>query len=95
VVFYSRARELSAVRPVAWKAHFISQGAYGLFGDRVVHDTPELYNLDADPSETFNVADAHPDIIARLRQVAATHQATVSPYPSRLEARIGDESPRP
>jgi arylsulfatase A-like enzyme len=89
-VFYYRARELYAVRQGAWKAHFISEGAYGQFGDRIVHDTPELYHLDIDPSEQFNVADAHPDVIARLRQVAADHQATVAPYPSRLEARIGE-----
>jgi arylsulfatase A-like enzyme len=89
-VFFYRARDLYAVRQGAWKAHFISEGAYGQFGARVVHDTPELYNLDVDPSEQFDVAEAHPDVIARLRQVAADHQATVAPYPSRLEARIGE-----
>lgn len=90
VVFYYRQRELYAVRLGAWKAHFISQGAYGQFGDRVVHQTPELYNLDHDPSEKYNLAAAHPDVIARLRKVAADHQATVAPYPSRLEARVGE-----
>jgi arylsulfatase A len=89
-VFYYRQRELYAVRQGAWKAHFISEGAYGQFGGKVVHDTPELYNLDIDPSEAFNVAAAHPDVVSQLRKVAADHQATVVPYPSRLEARIGD-----
>jgi arylsulfatase A-like enzyme len=93
-VFYYRQRELYAVREGAWKAHFISEGAYGQFGDRVVHETPELYNLDRDPSERFNVAAAHPDVVGRLRAMAAAHLAGVAPYPSRLEARIGD-SPTP
>ncbi|MGH9371167.1 MAG: hypothetical protein ACRD15_06515 [Vicinamibacterales bacterium] len=54
-----------------------------------MHETPELYNLEHDPSEMFNVSDAHPDVVARLKKVAADHLATVAPYPSRLEARIG------
>jgi arylsulfatase A len=90
-VFFWRQRELYAVRQGAWKAHFISEGAYGQFGGKVVHETPELYNLDQDPSEQFNVAAAHPDVVARLRKVAADHQAGIAPYSSRLEARIGDK----
>jgi arylsulfatase A-like enzyme len=93
-VFFWRQRELYAVRQGAWKAHFISEGAYGQFGGKVVHETPELYNLDQDPSEQFNVAAAHPDVVARLRKVAADHQAGIAPYSSRLEARIGDPATR-
>ena len=89
-VFYWRERDLFAVRQGAWKAHFISQGAYGQFGGRVVHETPELYNLDVDPSEKYEISAAHPDVVARLRKVAADHLATIAPYPSRLEARIGE-----
>lgn len=88
-VFYWRQRELYAVREGAWKAHFITEGAYGQFGGKTVHETPELYNLDHDPSEKFDIAAAHPDVVARLRKVAADHQAGIAPYPSRLEARIG------
>lgn len=87
-VYYWRQRELYAVRQGAWKAHFITEGAYGQFGDKLVHETPELYNLEHDPSEKFNIADAHPDVVALLKKVAADHLATVEPYPSRLEARI-------
>jgi len=88
-VVYWRQRDLYAIRQGAWKAHFISQGAYGQFGNRIVHDTPELYNLDQDPSEQFNVAEMHPGIVDRLREAAADHLATIAPYPSRLEAVIG------
>ncbi len=94
-VLYYRERELYAIRQGQWKAHFVSQGAYGQFGGRIVHDTPELYDLDVDPSETTNVAAAHPDVIERLRQAAAAHLATVEPYPSRLEARIPADTPAP
>ena len=89
-VFYWRQRELYAVREGAWKAHFISEGAYGQFGGKTVHETPELYNLDHDPSEKYNIAALHADVVARLKNVAAQHQAGIAPYPSRLEARIGE-----
>jgi arylsulfatase A-like enzyme len=88
-VFYWRERELYAVRQGPWKVHFISQGAYGQFGGRLAHETPELYNLDHDPSEKYEIGSAHPDVVERLRRVAAAHLATIQPYPSRLEARIG------
>ena len=29
---------------------------------------PQLYDLDADPGEARNVADAHPEIVERLRK---------------------------
>lgn len=94
-VYYWRQRELYAVRQGPWKAHLITQGAYGQFGPKVVHDTPELYNLDHDPSERYDRADRHPDVLARLRAAADAHLATIEPYPSRLEARIGDPAPVP
>jgi arylsulfatase A-like enzyme len=88
-VFFYRQRDLYAVRHGPWKAHFISEGSYNQFGPRIVHDVPELYQLDHDPSERFNVAAGHPDLVERLRRLAADHTAGVVPYPSRLEARIG------
>jgi arylsulfatase A-like enzyme len=30
---------------------------------------PQLYDLDADPSETRNVAESHPDVLDQLRQI--------------------------
>jgi arylsulfatase A-like enzyme len=93
-VFFYRQRDLYAVREGPWKAHFISEGSYSQFGPRIVHDAPELYQLDHDPSERFNVAAGHPDVVERLRRLAADHKAGVAPYPSRLEARIGGSATR-
>ena len=88
-VLYYRQRDLYAIRQGPWKAHFITQGAYGQGRDRTEHDVPELYNLDEDPSEQYELSASHPEIVSRLRALAAEHAAGVSPYPSRLEARIG------
>ena len=53
-----------------------------------IHDTPELYNLEVDPGEQWNVADAHPEVIRELTAAARTHTQTVRPVPSQLEIPI-------
>lgn len=50
-VFYWREEQLYAVRVGPWKAHFITQGCYGLGEKRQEHATPLLYNVENDPSE--------------------------------------------
>ncbi len=75
-VFYYRTGDLWAVRKGPWKAHFITRSAYGA-DPQVVHDTPELYNLQNDPSEKYNVADEHPEVIAEIQAVVARHNANM------------------
>lgn len=88
--FYYRGETLYAVRMGPWKAHFITEWEYADDTERIVHDTPELYHLDRDPSEKYNVAAEHPDVIDEIRRAVARHEADLERVPSRLEARIGD-----
>jgi len=89
--FY-RGTALYAVRHGAFKAHFITRSEYG--GESpVAHDPPLLYNLAEDPSEKFDVASRYPDVVARIRAVAAAHQKTVEPAEGQLEARIPANAP--
>ncbi|MCM5662553.1 sulfatase family protein [Galbibacter mesophilus] len=66
-IYYYRSTELFAYREGPYKVHFVTQGAYGQFGGREEHRQPLLYNLNEDPSEKYNIADKHPEIIARLQ----------------------------
>lgn len=84
VVFYYRGTEVYAVRKGAYKAHFITQPEYG-GGKREVMDTPALYNLNVDPSEMYNVANDHPEVIEEIKQVLAEHLKTVVPVENQLE----------
>jgi len=84
-VLYYRGTRLMAMRVGPWKAHFITQESYTGNNKAVEHDPPVLYNLEVDPSEKWNVAADHPDIIAAIKSAAARHKETVEPVPSQLE----------
>ena len=82
-----RGSRLMALRNGAFKAHFITQSEYG--GEApMTHPTPELYNLDVDPSEKYNIAAQHPEVIAEMRRLAEEHKKGIPPVQSRLEARV-------
>jgi arylsulfatase A len=86
-MFYWRGSKLHAVRHGSFKAHFITQSEYG--GEAAVTlATPELYNLDHDPSEKWNVAAKHPDVIAEIRRIAEAHIKAIPPVQNHLDQRI-------
>lgn len=82
--FYYRGTKLMAARVDPWKAHFMTQDGYGQPSPEV-HDPPLLFNLEVDPSEQYDVAGKHAEVIAEIRQVVAQHVADLQPAPSQLE----------
>ena len=83
VVYFYRGTRLFAVRKGPWKMHYITQSAY--VGDTpVTHDPPALYQLDRDPSERFNVAAEHPDIISDIERTVAAHREVMVMAPTQL-----------
>lgn len=84
---YWRGSKLMSLRHGSFKAHFITQSEYG--GEAAVtHATPELYNLDIDPSEKWNIAAKHPDIVAEMRRLAEEHKKAIPPIQNHLDKRI-------
>lgn len=45
----------------------------------------QLFNLQQDPSERFNIAPQHPDVIAEIEKMILAHKATVKPPESQLD----------
>ena len=78
-LFYYWDSELRAIRKGNYKAHFITSGAYGEGEPRTVHTPPLLFDLAQDPGERYNIAAAHPDIVADLTREAEAHRRTVVP----------------
>jgi arylsulfatase A-like enzyme len=87
-MYYWREGELYAVRQGPWKAHFITQGCYGRGPEKQQQEVPELYHLDQDPGEQYDVADRHPEVVQRLLRLAEAHRAGVQPVDNQLEKRM-------
>jgi len=84
VVYYYRGTQVYAIRKGAWKAHFITQPEYGS-DIKTVQDPPLLFNVNVDPSEKYNVAEQHPDVIAEIKQILEKHLSTLVPVENQLE----------
>ena len=87
VFFYYRGTQLYAARKGPYKAHFITQSAYGP-DTPVRHDPPLLFHLGHDPSERFDIAGDHPDVLADIAEEVRRHRATVTPVKSQLEETV-------
>jgi len=78
-IFYYFDDRLTAVRQGSWKLHLETiESASGETESRN-HEHPLLFNLAHDPSERFNVADQHPDVVERLMGLINEHRANVTP----------------
>jgi len=99
-VLYYRGQKVYAARKGDFKAHFITQNEYGsqtahpitvpaidLQNQPTIQDPPLLYNLSIDPSEKFNIADKHPEIIEEIRKMVDQHLAGIEPVANQLEIR--------
>jgi hypothetical protein len=51
------------------------------------HDPPLLFHLENDPSEKYDLAKDHADVIAEIAKLVSEHQAGLSAPPSQLELR--------
>ena len=89
-LFYYASR-LVAVRQGPYKLHLNRQPAQSgqpapgvPAGQAAASSGPELYNLDVDPSEKFDLAKQRPDIVAKLQRLADEHEASVTLAPTQL-----------
>jgi arylsulfatase A len=73
---------LSAVRRDSFKGFFVMPVA-----DTASSATPQLYNLDQDPSEKYDLAAKHPEIVAELRKLADDHAKTVVAVKNQIATR--------
>ena len=85
-------RQLQAVRSGKWKLHFPhpyrtmseKKGADGMPGDyRQARTDLALYDLEADPGETANLAGRHPDVVERLTRLGDAARRELGDAPPR------------
>ena len=71
--YYFSGYNLQAVRRGPWKLAIAPQNdAFDKTTAEASKTNPRLYNLDTDIGETTNVADKHPQVVAKLTKLAAT-----------------------
>lgn len=86
---YYRGGQLYAYRQGPWKLHFIVEGAYGQPPEKTELAEPQLFHLQRDPSERFDVAAENPEVVARMLDAVAIHRAGLSVAPPLFDARLG------
>ena len=93
IIFY-REREVYAIRYGKYKAHFIIKGAYNYppgSNEKIVLETPLLFNLDEDPSEKHNIAEKYPEKVEEIKLIAQNHINSFNPPESLLESRNSEK----
>jgi len=64
--FYFRGRRVEAIRKGEWKLRMSRHLRNDV--EEGIPLTPELFNLNRDPSERYNVADQHPELVEELME---------------------------
>ena len=68
---------LCGIRKGNYKAHFVTHDGYAK-EEPTKHDPPLLFDVAEDPSEKFNVAAEHPEVVAELIKIYKEHLASVT-----------------
>lgn len=85
---YWKSAELCAIRSGKWKLHFTIQDPV-TYWKKTKLETPELYNLETDISEKYNIAEQHPEVVKQLLAMAEVHKTDTSDgLPDNLAGRI-------
>ncbi len=87
-MLYYRRDEVCAVRLGPHKVHYITETEYHRDNQYTIHDTPLLYNVEVDPSEKFNIAEDHPEVLEKVKALVEKHKTTVKPVPNELAKKL-------
>ncbi len=78
LMIYYNGDEVYAVRKGSYKAHYITFSGYGKDSPQK-HDPPLLFDLPNDPGERFDVAAAHPEVVADIQRELEKYRSTLVP----------------
>lgn len=90
-MFYYHGNRLFAVRKGEFKLYYYQNNPMGYPEKLEKLETPTLYNLNTDPSERFNLAESHPEVVEQIKKLTAFHQANMVFGETQLEKIIGQD----
>ena len=88
-MYYYHGTRIFAARQGDYKLYFYRNNPLGYPEKMEKLKTYQLYNLQQDASERYDLAGKHPEIISQIEALVLRHQQTVQPVASNLEKRIG------
>lgn len=87
-MLYYHSTRIFAARKGDFKLYFYKNNPAGYPEKMEKLETYTLYNVQHDPSERFNIAAKHPEMVREIEEMVRQHQATVVAAPSQLEKTI-------
>ena len=89
-MFYYRGEQVFAVRVGPYKAHYTTRAGYRQ-PEPEEHDPPLLFHLEHDPSEKYNIAEEHPEVLQQIQVALDEHNAKLVRGKDQLEAKLARE----
>lgn len=90
--FYWTGAELYAARIGKWKLHIRQTEPINYWNRVGLLGSPELYNLEADISEKYNLSATNPEIVQRLEERLNQHGADITnPLPDNLAGALDED----
>jgi arylsulfatase A-like enzyme len=80
---YYHHERLVAARKGPWKLHLLPQGR-----GAAAEGYPQLYHLDHDPSEKYDVAGDHPEVVAAVKMEVESYTADMQPGAFRFDELV-------
>ena len=90
-MFFYHGSHLFAARKGAYKLYYYRNNPIGYPEKLEKLEKLQLFNLQHDPSERYDLADSQPDVIREIETMVKQHLANASPARSNLEKRIGQK----
>lgn len=90
-MFYYHGTRIFAVRKGEYKLYYFENNPDGYPERMRKLDSLQLYNLNHDPSEKYNIARNHPEVIRDLETLVQQHRLTVDSVGSQLDKRIREK----
>ncbi len=87
-MLYYHGTRIFAARKGDFKLYFYKNNPMGYPEKMEKLDTYQLFNLQHDPSEQYNILDKHPQVVKEIEEMVAKHVSTVERAESKLEKRI-------
>lgn len=87
-LIYYHGTRVFAARQGDYKLLFYSNNPEGYPEKMEKLEVKKLYHVQHDPSEKYDLAAKHPEIIKDIEEMVQKHQSTVTPVPSNLEKQL-------